>query len=540
MSNTTPTVICIPAKPEVVLASKHQLRVAAYCRVSTDDEEQLTSYEAQKNYYTDKIMTNKEWTMAGIFADEGITGTSARKRPEFLRMIRQCKQGKIDIVLTKSISRFARNTVDCLNYVRALKELGIAVIFEKENMNTLEIDSEILITMLGAFAQSESESISANVRWGIRQAMKEGKATIQYKYLYGYRKGDDSKPEIIPNQAEVVRKIYDMFLSGTPVRGIQEYLNTSAVPNINGEPKWARSAIDSILTNEKYCGDVLLQKTYIDDCINKKVKKNTGQLPMYLVQNHHEGIISRETFDAAQAELARRSAGKSPSKKNAPTGRSRYSSKYALSDRLYCGECGTRYQRCTWRNRDGSKRIVWRCVSRVDYGNKYCHDSPTLDEEPLHRAILAAINSTVKGKDSIIYNLKSAMEKELAPAAGQQLSLSEIDNRLEQLNTEFSKVLAEASESGDQAAYSDKFREIMQKQTALKAQRNEIQRMLAESGKAAAHIEQCRQAAKAAPSAITEWDEALIRQVVESVTVDTAGGLVVALKSGASIHQKLL
>ncbi len=540
MSNTTPTVICIPAKPEVVRASKRQLRVAAYCRVSTDDEEQLTSYEAQKNYYTDKIMTNKEWTMAGIFADEGITGTSARKRPEFLRMIRQCKQGKIDIVLTKSISRFARNTVDCLNYVRALKELGIAVIFEKENMNTLEIDSEILITMLGAFAQSESESISANVRWGIRQAMKEGKATIQYKYLYGYRKGDDGKPEIIPDQAEVVRKIYDLFLSGTPVRGIQEYLNANSVPNINGEPKWARSAIYSILTNEKYCGDVLLQKTYIDDCINKKVKKNTGQLPMYLVQNHHEGIISRETFDAAQAELARRSAGKSPSKKNAPTGRSRYSSKYALSDRLYCGECGTRYQRCTWRNRDGSKRIVWRCVSRVDYGNKYCHNSPTLDEEPLHRAILAAINSTVKGKDSIIYNLKSAMEKELAPVAGQQLSLSEIDSQLEQLNTEFSKALAEVSESGDQAAYSDRFREIMQKQTALKVQRDEIQGMLAESGKAAAHIEQCRQAAETTPSAITEWDEALIRQVVESVTVETGNEIIVALKSGASIHQELL
>lgn len=540
MSNTVPTVIFIPPKPEAVRASKRQLRVAAYCRVSTDDEEQLTSYEAQKNYYTDKIMTNKEWTMAGIFADEGITGTSARKRPEFLRMIRQCKQGKIDIVLTKSISRFARNTVDCLNYVRALKELGIAVIFEKENMNTLEIDSEILITMLGAFAQSESESISANVRWGIRQAMKEGKATIQYKYLYGYRKGDDGKPEIIPDQAEVVRKIYDLFLSGTPVRGIHEYLNASSVPNINGEPKWARSAIDSILTNEKYCGDVLLQKTYIDDCINKKVKKNTGQLPMYLVQNHHEGIISRETFDAAQAELSRRNAGRSPSKKNAPTGRSRYSSKYALSDRLYYGECGTRYQRCTWRNRDGSKRIVWRCVSRVDYGSKYCHDSPTLDEEPLHRAVLAAINSTVKDKNNIVYNLKAAMEKELAPAAGQQLSLSEIDNQLEQLNIEFSKVLAEASESGDQSAYSGRFREIMQKQATLKAQRDEIQRMLAESGKAAAHIEQCRQAAESTPATITEWDEALIRQVVESVTVETGSEIIVSLKSGASIHQELM
>lgn len=540
MSNTTPTVIFIPPKPEVVQASKRQLRVAAYCRVSTDDEEQLTSYEAQKNYYTDKIMTNKEWTMAGIFADEGITGTSARKRPEFLRMIRQCKQGKIDIVLTKSISRFARNTVDCLNYVRALKELGIAVIFEKENMNTLEIDSEILITMLGAFAQSESESISANVRWGKRQAMKEGKAIINYKHLYGYRKGADGRPEIIPEQAEIVRKIYDLFLCGTPIRGILEYLSANNIPNISGESQWAKNAVSSILRNEKYCGDVLLQKTYIDDCINKKVKKNTGQLPMYLVQNHHEGIISRETFDAAQAEFARRSAGKSPSKKNAPTGRSRYSSKYALSDRLYCGECGTRYQRCTWRNRDGSKRIVWRCVSRVDYGSKYCHDSPTLDEEPLHRAILAAINSAVKDKDSIIYNLKSAMEKELAPVAGQQLSLSEIDNQIERLNTEFSKVLAEASKSGDQAAHSDRFREIMQKQTALKAQRDEIQGVLAESGKAAAHIDQCRRTAETTPTAISEWDETLIRQVVENVTVETGNEIIVALKSGASIHQKLL
>ena len=186
MHETVPRVVVIPAKPELVQRQtvRRQLRVAAYCRVSTDDEEQLTSYEAQQNYYTDKIMTNQEWTIAGIFADEGITGTSARKRPQFLKMIRQCRQKKIDIVLTKSISRFARNTVDCLHYIRLLKELGIAVIFEKENINTLESDSEILITLLGAFAQSESESISANVRWGKRQAMREGKVSIQYKKLY--------------------------------------------------------------------------------------------------------------------------------------------------------------------------------------------------------------------------------------------------------------------------------------------------------------------------------------------------------------------
>lgn len=539
MNDKKPTVIIIPPKPEAAQASKRQLRVAAYCRVSTDDEEQLTSYEAQKNYYTDKIMTNKEWTMAGIFADEGITGTSARKRPEFLRMIRQCKQGKIDIILTKSISRFARNTVDCLNYIRALKELGIAVIFEKENINTLEADSEILITMLGAFAQSESESISSNVRWGKRQAMKEGKATIQYKYLYGYRKGADGKPEIIPEQAEVVRRIYDLFLSGTSIRDIKEYLEQNNIRNVDGEVKWARNAINSILTNEKYCGDVLLQKTYIDDCINKKVKKNTGQLPMYLVQNHHEGIISREIFDAAQAELARRNAGKSPSKKNAPTGRSRYSSKYALTDRLYCGECGTRYQRCTWRNHDGSKRIVWRCVSRVDYGHKYCHNSPTLDEVPLQNAILAAINKSASEKSNIVYLLNSAMEKELAPISGQALSISDIEHRLEELKAEFDKLLVKAANIEDQSALNDRFRSVLQEQTELKLKRDELQNALINNDALPQRMTACKQALDAVPATITEWDEALIRQVVDSVRVDVDGTISVTLKSGKTVLEKV-
>lgn len=223
MTGTTPRVIVIPPKPELVRskAVQRQLRVAAYCRVSTDDEEQLTSYEAQQTYYTDKIMTNPQWTMAGIFADEGITGTSATKRPEFLRMIRQCRRGKVDLVLVKSISRFARNTVDCLNYIRALRALGIAVIFEKENINTLETDSEMLITMMGAFAQAESESMSANIVWGKRQAMREGKTNVQYQHLYAYERGEDGQPRIIPEQAEVVRQIYDSFLAGHSVRMIK-------------------------------------------------------------------------------------------------------------------------------------------------------------------------------------------------------------------------------------------------------------------------------------------------------------------------------
>ena len=366
MSQTERKVIVIPSKPEAAqqTAVKRQLRVAAYCRVSTEEEEQQSSYEAQCHYYTDKIMTNSDWTMAGIFADEGITGTSARKRPEFLRMIRLCRQKKIDLVLTKSISRFARNTVDCLDYVRALRALGIAVIFEKENINTLESDSEMLITLLGAFAQAESESISANVRWGKRQAMREGKVSIQYKKLYAFRRGENGEPEVIPEQAEVVRQIFRQYLAGASLRMIGESLESGQIPNVTGGAAWSISAIRSILTNEKYCGDVLLQKTYVRDCISKQVVRNTGQLPMYLVRNNHQGIVDRKTFDAVQTEMARRSAGKSPSKKNASTGMTSYASKYALSERLVCGECGTLYRRCTWK-KNGKSRVVWRCVSTV-------------------------------------------------------------------------------------------------------------------------------------------------------------------------------
>ena len=344
MKEDAPRVIKIPAKPEATrqAEARRQLRVAAYCRVSTKEEDQANSYEVQKEYYTDKIMSNTAWTMAGIFADKGITGTSAKKREDFMRMIRHCRQKKIDVILTKSVSRFSRNTVDCLYYIRALKQLGIAVIFEKENINSLEEDSELRITLSGAFAQSESESISANVTWGKRRAMEAGKVSIQYKKLYGYRKGEDGQPEIIPKQAEIVRWLYERYLTGASLRMIKDELEQQGVKCFEDSPEWTISRIRSILQNEKYCGDVLMQKTFRQDFINRKAIKNTGQLPMYLIENHHEGIVSREKYNAVQAEMARRNAAKSPSK-NAVTGMASYASKYALSERLVCGECGTLY-----------------------------------------------------------------------------------------------------------------------------------------------------------------------------------------------------
>ena len=302
MKEDAPRVIKIPAKPEATrqTEARRQLRVAAYCRVSTKEEDQANSYEVQKEYYTDKIMSNTAWTMAGIFADKGITGTSAKKREDFMRMIRHCRQKKIDVILTKSVSRFSRNTVDCLYYIRALKQLGIAVIFEKENINSLEEDSELRITLSGAFAQSESESISANVTWGKRRAMEAGKVSIQYKKLYGYRKGEDGQPEIIPEQAEIVRWLYERYLTGASLRMIKDELEQQGVKCFEDSPEWTISRIRSILQNEKYCGDVLMQKTFRQDFINRKAIKNTGQLPMYLIENHHEGIVSRDDFIAVQ------------------------------------------------------------------------------------------------------------------------------------------------------------------------------------------------------------------------------------------------
>lgn len=533
-------VIVIPAKPEAEKAKvTRQLRVAAYCRVSTDDEEQLTSYEAQQTYYTDKIMTNKAWTMAGIFADEGITGTSARKRPEFQRMIRLCKQRKIDIVLTKSISRFARNTVDCLRYVRILRELGIAVIFEKENINTLETDSEMLITLLGAFAQAESESISANVRWGKRQAMREGKAVIQYRWLYGYERGEDGQPKIIPEQAEVIRKIYRQFKAGASIRMIKNDLEARKIPNVKGGTEWSVGAVRGILTNEKYCGDVLLQKSYTSDCISKKVIRNTGQLPMYLIQNHHEGIIDRETYDVVQMEFARRNARESPSKKNASTGRSCYTSKYALSERLVCGECGTLYRRCTW-SRNGKKRIVWRCVSRLDYGTKYCHDSPTIDEAPLQQAILRTINSAMSEKDTLIRDVCGAMELELAPIPNQTMSLADIDRRLEELSDQTRELVAQAACAENASTFTAQFKAVMDEVTSLKAKRTLLQEQRQGNAQAMQRIQDAVTALENAPTNITDWNESLIRQLVDTVKVVSSNQIIVFLRGGGQIEQSIV
>ena len=539
MTDEKPRVIIIPPKPELqqTAAVTKQLRVAAYCRVSTKEEEQASSYEAQCEYYTDKIMSNKEWTMAGIFADEGITGTSTKKRTEFLRMIRQCKQKKIDLILTKSIQRFARNTLDCINYTRILRQLGIGVLFEKENINSLPPDSEFMITMYGAMAQSESESISGNIRRGRQMHAKVGTLKVPCYRLYGYEKDADGKFRVIPEQAEIVRELYKRYESGASLRNLKDWLEEKQIKTVLGTDDWSISVIKGILTNEKYCGDVLLQKTFCTDVISKKIVKNVGQMTQYYMPDHHEAIVSREQYNAVKAEMARRSALRSPSKE-AVTGRSCYTSKYALSDRLFCGECGTLYRRKT-RNIKGNIYHEWRCISRLEYGKKYCHESPTLRELPLQTAILAAINSAMSMKPALLDRIRNAVSLELLPAQGQTMSLADIEHRLAQLDEQFQQLLAEAIDADDKEACNAQFTEILTEQTALKKQKETILQSSTDADHVCTRMKQAEQAIENTAQTITEWNENAVRQIVERVTVLSADEILVRIKGGAEIKQRL-
>lgn len=536
-SRPEPKVIVIPAKEESPQdqEKKKNLRVAAYCRVSTKKDEQLNSYENQKAYYTEKIMANPDWTMADIFADEGITGTSACKRKDFLRMIRHCRQGKIDMILAKSVSRFARNTVDTLNYTRELRGMGIPVIFEEQNINSIYPESEFLITIHGAFAQSESEGISSRVKWGKHQAMRTGKANIQYKTLLGYEKNPDGEMVVNAEQAETVRRIYEMYLSGQTLRSIKEALESGGFKNSAGTMEWTTSNLRTILSDEKYCGDVLLQKTFIQDCISKKVIKNTGQLPMYLIQNHYEAIIPRDRFDAVQVELARRKTLTNSTKKSAPTGMSRYSGKYALSGLLFCGECGTAYRRVVW-TQHGEKRAVWRCSSRLDYGKKYCKESPTLDESPLQQAVLAAINASMSGCKVLADQLVDAMEQELAPIPGESMSLGDIDRAVTELGKQFDTLLAEAA-NGDADEYAERFRTISTTMEELKRRKAAILGIRQEQEQISRRIHAAASAMTAATVGITEWDDGVVYQMLEKVTVLTGNRIKVTFRNGVEIEQ---
>ena len=324
--------------------------MAAYCRVSTDQLEQLSSYEAQVNYYTNYIENHPDYELAGIYADEGITGTNTKKREQFNKMIKDCKAGKIDMIITKSISRFARNTLDCLNYIRELKEYGVGVIFEKENINTLDSKGEVLITILASLAQDESRSISENCTWGIRRKFEQGKVRVNHKKFLGYDKDEDGELVINKEEAKIIKRIYKDYLDGKGANRIARELEEEGIPNWNGKPKWYESSIRKMLQNEKYKGDALLQKTYTVDFLTKERAVNNGEVPMYYVEKSHPAIIDKEMWEAVQLEMKRRKD---------------YMEIYGVrqldfakvednpfTGRVICGSCGNAFGRKTWNSTD--------------------------------------------------------------------------------------------------------------------------------------------------------------------------------------------
>ena len=502
-------------------------RVAAYCRVSTDREEQEHSFETQKAMYTEMIMMKPTWQMAGIYADEGITGTVAKKRPGFMKMIEDCRKGKIDMIVTKSVSRFSRNNLDCLMYVRELKQLGIPIIFEKEGINTIQVSSELLLTLFGALSQAESESISMNVKLGIRQSLKNGNVRFSYKTFLGYRKGADGQPEIVPEQADIVRRIYNDFLAGATYLEIAKRLTEEKVPTMGGGSRWFSERIKSILKNEKYKGDALLQKTYITDPISKRVKKNNGELPMYYVENSHPAIIERRIFDRVQEEIARRAGKKKVKQTGTKTELGRYSGKYALTELLYCGECGTPYRRCTW-SRNGKKKIVWRCVSRLDYGKKYCKNSPSVEESRLHNAITAAITKKANSEEINIGGIMDHIEsfgsrRDTDGIIQRQRRIAEIEKVIDDL----ARLNSDEAQSGE---LDYKFSELYAELYSVKDEIEEMQSDV--SALDGDMLNEMREVVTGLKNHPVEYDDKVVRQLIDCIKVMSADMIKICFKDG--------
>lgn len=532
-------VTVIPPKPEYSGDNRIDIRpkrVAAYCRVSTDKEQQEHSFETQKEMYTEMIMMKPNWQLAGIYADEGITGTIAKKRPDFMRMIDDCRKGKIDIIITKSVSRFSRNNLDCLLYVRELKELGIPIIFEKEGINTLQVSSELLITLFSGLSQAESESISMNVKIGKRQSLKNGNVSFCYKSFLGYQKGADGKPEIVPDEARTVKRIYTEYLAGKSLNDIAKSLMSDGILSPRGKTVWTSKVVMSILSNEKYKGDALLQKTYIADCISKKSKKNNGELPMYYVENSHPAIIERSMFDRVQEEISRRNSKRKVKQKGTKTELGKYSSKYALSELLFCGNCGTPYRRVTWTNR-GKKKVVWRCISRLDFGTKYCKSSPSIEETSLQNAIAEAITRKAQNEGANVNRIRTHLK--MYKAQQDSSTINAKKNRLNELKQSIEELTDMDNEAAQNGDFDRHFELLFSEMYALKDELEEIQKQQSKPNISSDTLDEVSTIIEGLKNHPVEYNDQAVRQLISCIKVLSADQIEIQFKDGTLMKAML-
>lgn len=510
----------IPARKRVgSTAAKEKikkLRVAAYCRVSTETEEQNLSYEVQVAHYTEFIKKNTEWEFAGIFADDGISGTNTKKREEFNRMIEECMEGNIDLVITKSISRFARNTLDCLKYIRQLKEKNIAVYFEKENINTMDAKGEVLLTIMASLAQQESQSLSQNVKLGLQYRYQQGKVQVNHNRFMGYTKDEEGNLIIVPEEAEIIKRIYREYLEGKSLVGIGRDLEKDGILTAAGKPRWRPETIKKILLNEKYIGDALLQKTFTVDFLTKKRVKNEGHVPQYYVENSHEAIIPKELFLQAQEELHRRSNIYTGADKNKRI----YSSKYALSTITFCGDCGDIYRRVYW-NIHGRKEFVWRCVTRIEQGPEVCKNR-TVKEAELYDAVMTAINRFLAGGDNMIRILEENIHAIIGDTT--EYKISEINTLLEEKQKE---LISLANKGKDFESLADEIEELREKRQTLLVEDASL------SGENE-RINELIEFIRTNKYRTLLYDDTLVRKIIQNVTVYD-DHFVICFKSGIEI-----
>lgn len=492
---------------------KKLLKVCAYCRVSTGTEEQKTSYESQKKYYKQKIKQNPEWELVDIYADEAISGTQVYKRVNFKRMIDDALDGKIDLILVKSISRFGRNTVDILKYIRLLKEHNVAVFFEEENINTMEMQGEILLTVLSALAQQGSATISSSVALGARMKMKRGELVGHYA-PYGYRYDKDKEELVIcEEEAQVVLEVYRLYIEeGYGTARIARELNNKKIPSPTNK-MWSSTVITRMIRNEKYCGDLLTGKTYTSDPISKKKIINHGEKDKYYTKDHHEPIVQREVWEKANALLDKRTSDyKEKNKLN------KESHMYPFSSKITCGCCGQNFVRRSWApHKEGQpKRVAWACRTFMRRNDDYCQNIGNVKESILESVFVQAFNNVCENHTAIINQLFDTMD-ELLSGNNYDSEIKKIKNEIENLKVRESN-LVDMKLDGiiDANIYVQKSEELKNKILLLKERLDEYNKVIKDESNIKKRIEEFKSIFKR-KNIITEFNAAVFNSITDKI-----------------------
>lgn len=488
-------------------------RVAGYARVSTDKDEQYTSYEAQVDYYTQFIRRHADWEFVKVYTDEGISGLETRKRDGFNEMIEDAMSGTIDLILTKSVSRFARNTVDSLVTIRKLKDKGVEVYFEKENIYSLDGKGELLLTIMSSLAQEESRSISENVTWGQRKRFSDGKVSLPYKQFLGYERGEkkDDPPVVNQEQAIIVRRIYRTFMEGKTVGAIAKELTAEGVPTPAGKDKWRASTINSILQNEKYRGSALLQKCFTTDFLTKKQKVNEGEVPQYYIEHSHEAIIDPLEWDAVQEEIKRRKQ----------IGRA-YSGTSVFSAKLVCGDCGSWYGRKTWHSTDKYRATIWRCNHKYSAEKSRCR-TPTVTEDEIKSRFLKVFNSIISSKKPYISACLTA-KRAVTDTSEIDAEMNDLLREMEVVAGLTKKCIEENSTTvQDQEEYTARYNSYVDRYEMLKSRYDTLAAERENKLQKAKAIDRFIHTIKSRENLLTKFDLHLWMTTVENVTITDDG-----------------